>query len=120
MTQFTGAEQMFWAEINDTLSTRRSIKVCYAFLLAENAGGGVAMWQAVHMAIAKRFKMRRLDELEAFQKAAVGLYQAAAAVIPPKFEMVKEDEKKLVDDAARDSGDGDGTQGLAGNIQGDG
>ena len=87
----TGSEQLFWSEIKSKDSTRRSVAICYAMLIADHTKSGKAFWFSVNQAVIMRFKIKTESELLAFQTKAKKIYVAAAAQICPAFH---EDEKE--------------------------
>ena len=79
------AEQMFWAEINDPQSTRRSLQICYAFMLATHIHDSQELWIAVNRSVVHRFKLKTVAELKRFQEQSLCRHRAAAAQVCPTF-----------------------------------
>jgi hypothetical protein len=75
-------ELLFFAEVRSPRSTRRSVAVCYALLIArESARGTVGrnseLWPRIHAAICERFDITIL-KVDPIKKAAWEIYTAAA------------------------------------------
>lgn len=74
----TGAEQLFWAEVSSEKSTRRSVAVCYALLIAVFAGEGGDFWRPVNNAVNERFGLTNVRQQDSFRKIAWDIHGAAS------------------------------------------
>lgn len=74
----TGAEQLFWAEVSSDKSTRRSVAVCYALLIAIFAGRGGDFWSPINKAVQERLGLSTMRQTDSFRKIAWDIHAAAA------------------------------------------
>lgn len=95
----TGAEQLFWSEIRSEFSTRRSLAICYAMLVADNLKSGPEFWSAVNQAVIVRFKIKTEADFLAFQRKAKEIYVAAASQICPVFNPPEQKKEEAANGA---------------------
>lgn len=81
----TGAEKLFWSEVSNPDSTRRSVALCYCLLMADNLNSGPDFWTAVNLAVIRRFKMKTEKDLISFQSKARDIYRDASNQACPTF-----------------------------------
>ena len=76
----TGSEAIFWAEIKAKRANSRSLKLCYAILMAQHADGGADFWPAIHDALRERLDLSDYRKLHRFKCEAWEIYNAVPAV----------------------------------------
>jgi hypothetical protein len=74
----TGADQLFWSEVSDAKATRRSLQICYALLIAVNAGSGAEVWKPINEAVNDKLGLEGMRKVDAFRKGAWEIHDAAA------------------------------------------
>lgn len=75
----TPAERIFWAEVKAPRATSRSLKLCYAILMATHASDGADFWPAIHEALRGRLDLADFHKLDRFKQEAWSIYEAVAA-----------------------------------------
>lgn len=74
----TPAERIFWAEVKAPRANSRSLKLCYALLMAMHAGDGADFWPAIHEALRSRLDLSDYKKLDRFKGEAWAIYDAIA------------------------------------------
>ena len=80
----TAPELLFWAEVSSAKATQRSLAVCYALLIAQDAARQErgeppkqGWWRGINEAIAERLGQDTVQKSDAFRKVAWDIYGAA-------------------------------------------
>lgn len=74
----TGSEAVFWTEVKAKRANSRSLKLCYAILMAQHMGSGASFWPAVHEALRERLDLSTPQKLDNFKSEAWAIYKATA------------------------------------------
>lgn len=77
--EWKGSDMIFWSELRHPDSTKRSVQICYALLMADHREAGAEYWRAINSAVCRRFKLRSDAQLGKFQARAKEIYARAAA-----------------------------------------